>query len=487
MRRTLLPALALAALVAVPPACTGTSKDEPPREPDPQCASNDDCAEGLICREGACVTCSTHGDCGRARECDPLSFTCVWRAGWGGDCATHDGCPLGMFCIQGLCQPGALVQECGALGQCPEGMRCHRKNRVCEEDIGCYSAADCLDDETCNPGTLRCEPRCTEETEADVCAARERCTAEGRCVECETDPDCGPGLTCNVVAGRCAGNETCFSDAQCPAGKICNRATSTCTPPPPACASDDDCLEDERCDLARGKCVLRACQPDQDEPNDTREQAVRLGPGQRTGLTVCGTEEDWYVIPLRRGDRINVNVDADILVAGGLSVQLQDSLGRILDEDPYLVDATVAADADYFLRIRTHDERAAYALHVLVASGVPCDDDPHEDNDSVTGAAPLAAGIHRNLHICPADVDWFVVSVPAGKTLTATLTHDPLGGDLDLLLYDGDGATLLRSSRTTAAVEEVTVAGVTGGRAFLEVLPSDDRTQNAYDLSVSVQ
>jgi hypothetical protein len=309
----------------------------------------------------------------------------------------------------------------------------------------------------CNPGTLKCEPRCTEETEADVCAARERCTAEGRCVECEADTECGPGLVCNAVAGRCAGSETCFSDAECPAGRVCNRATSTCTLPPPPCASDEDCLEDERCDLVRARCVLRACQADLDEPNNRQGDAVRIGAGDRLGLTVCGTDEDWYALPLRRGDRVNVNVEADILVANGLDVQLRDAASRILDEDPLLVDATVAADGDYFLRIRTHDERATYALHVLVARGVPCDDDDREENDSVTHAASIPTGVYRDLQACPADPDWYVVSVPAGKTVDARLTHDPLGGDLDLLLFDGDGATLLRASRTTNPVEEVAV------------------------------
>lgn len=480
--KRLFPLVLLAAL-----GCSDEPGDGGDGNPLLQCVENADCAEGLVCREGACLNCTTDGDCGRARECDPVAFTCSWRDGWGGDCTSHDGCPLGMFCAQGLCQPGAAVEECGALGQCPEGMKCNRPNRVCEEDIGCYHSADCLDDEVCNPGTLRCETRCTEETEADVCAARERCTAEGRCVECEADGDCGPGLTCNTVAGRCAGSETCFSDGECPAGEVCNRATSTCTAPPPPCASDEDCLEDERCDLVRGRCILSLCQPDQDEPNDTQAEAVRIGPGDREHLTVCGTEEDWYAVPLLRGDRLNVNVEADILVANGLSVQLRDAASRILDEDPLIVDATVASDGDYFLRVRTHDERAAYALHVLVARGVPCDDDGREENDSVTAASPLATGVHRNLQACPADPDWFAVSVPAGKTITARLVHDPFGGDLDLLLFDGDGATLLRGSRTTDPVETVSAGSVTGGRAFLQVLPSSDRTQNAYDLEVSVQ
>lgn len=467
-------------------ACSGApgGKDE---NLSPRCQDNSECAEGLVCRAGACSGCTSDGDCGRARECDAVSFVCAWRSGWGGDCDSHDDCALGMFCVQGLCQPGSAVEECGTLGQCPEGLRCNRGNRVCEEDIGCYSSAECLLDEVCNPGTLKCETKCTAETEADVCATRERCTVEGRCVECEENLDCGPGLSCNVVAGRCAGTETCFSDSECPAGEECNRATSTCIPPPPPCVSDEDCLADERCDLVHGRCVLRACLPDGDEPNDIQEAAVRIGSGDRLGLSLCGTEEDWYSLALLRGDRVHVDVEADILVANGLSVQLRDAASRILDEDPLLVDATVYADADYFLRIRTRDERASYALHVLIARGVPCDDDALEENDSVTTAAPLAPGTYQNLQACPADPDWFTVAVPAGQTITARLIHEPAGGDLDLLLYAGDGITLLGASRTTEAIEEISATGLSGSRAFLQVLPSSDRTQNAYALEVSVR
>ncbi len=457
----------------------------------PACDSNDDCDQGLVCREGpdgavGCFACATDGDCGKAQECEQGTLTCVFREGWGDECALHEDCPLGFFCVQGLCQPGDLVVQCGALGQCPEGLRCNGGTRVCEEDIGCFQSEDCPQGEVCNPGTLRCEIRCTPETEQDICAAREHCNEDGRCVECTTAEDCGPGLACNVAAGRCTGSETCFTDRDCAAGLVCNRATSTCTPPPPPCASNEDCLEDERCDLRTGRCVRASCAPDQDEPNDTEEQAVTILPQDREGLSVCGTEEDWYRIALRRGDRINVNIEADVLVANGLDVQLRDDRGRVLDADPFLVDAVVASDANYFLRIRTNDEQARYALRIIVARGVPCDDDAREENDSYTAASSLSAGETRNLQACPADPDWYVVAAPAGQAVRARLVHDPLQGDLDLYLFDSDGTTLLRTSSTSQAEEVVEAPGVSGGRAYLQVIPSNDRTQNAYDLFVEV-
>ncbi|WP_373046634.1 hypothetical protein [Vulgatibacter sp.] len=451
------------------------------------CTETADCSDGQVCSPlGTCVQCATDGDCGRAQRCDAASYSCLFRDGWGDECEAHETCPLGMFCTQGLCVPGEVAVRCGALGQCPEGQRCNRALNVCEEDLGCFDNADCLEEEVCNPGTGSCEQRCTPETEIDVCQAREECI-EGRCVECTEDVDCGPGLVCNIAAGRCAGANTCFSDRDCEAGTICNRATSTCTEPPPPCDANDDCLEDERCDLQLGRCVLAACQPDLDEPNDDQANATPISAGHRENLTVCGAEEDWYRFTLQRGDRINVNIDADPLASGGLDVQLRDAAGRELDRNPFLVDATVSADGDYFLRVRTQDKQTRYALHSIVVRGVPCDDDSFEENDDSTQASPLTTGTRSNLQACPGDPDWYVVEVPSGSGLSVRLTHDPLKGDLDLILFGSDGTTQLASSRTTDQVEQVAVAGVSGGRAYVLVIPSNDRTQNAYDLSITAQ
>lgn len=488
---TILLGLIFALVGLAPLACSDSGKDDEGKGGsggNTTCVADTDCSGGLVCGPtGSCVECAGDGNCPRAQRCDPGLLSCVFREGWGEECTSHEECSLGMFCVQGLCTPGELTTQCGALGQCPEGMKCNRSLQVCEENLGCFSNADCLEDEACNPGTGKCEQRCTVETEQEVCGLRQHC-ADGRCVECAADADCGPGLVCNVTAGRCAGAETCFTDRDCAAGKICNRATSTCTTPPPPCDSDDDCLPDERCDLARGRCNLAACQPDQDEPNDEQAAAVTITAGDRLNLTVCGAlDEDWYRIALNRGDRVNVNVEADVLVAGGLNVQLRDGTGRVLDEDSLLLDTTVSQDGDYFLRVRTQDEQARYALHVLVVRGVPCDDDDLEENDGAVAASPISMGTRENLQICPADRDWYVVEVPAGRGVTARLSHDPLQGDLDLVIYDSDGKTQLGASRTTTAVETVQIPGVSGGRAYVLVTPSSDRTQNAYDLTIAAE
>lgn len=483
--------LLFALLGLVPLACSGSGGGGGGGGGGPaHCEDDTGCKDGLHCSsEGSCVQCTSDGHCGRAQVCSAASLSCMFRDGWGAECQGHDGCGLGMVCVQGLCLPDedGYFQRCGSLGQCPEGLRCNRPLDVCEEDIGCFSNGDCVEGEVCNPGTGLCEAACTPETEQVICGIRQHC-AEGRCVECSEDGDCGPGLTCNVLAGRCAGSTMCFSDRECPAGKVCNRATSTCTEPPPPCDSDDDCLDDERCDLSRGRCVMSSCRPDQYEPNGGADEATSITAGTLRDLSLCGPEdEDWFRISLRAGDRLNVNVETDVLSSGGLDVQLRDGSGRILKSNPLLVDHTVPTAGDYFVRVVTSDTQARYTLHVLVVRGVPCEDDPYEPNNEPSEAAAVRTGNHTNFQACPGDPDWFVVDVPLGKRIVATLTHDPLKGDLDLFLFDTDGRTQLASSRTIEPVEEVSSRNVTGGKAYLLVLPGDARSQNAYDLSIAVQ
>jgi hypothetical protein len=51
--------------------------------------------------------------------------------------------------------------------------------------------------------------------------------AEGVCVGCLDNADCGGALTCDTVLGKCAG---CATDDACPAGTLCELEIATCVP-----------------------------------------------------------------------------------------------------------------------------------------------------------------------------------------------------------------------------------------------------------------
>lgn len=451
-----------------------------------QCQENLDCEPGLACIEGICTSCGSDGHCLREERCDPASNLCVFRPGWGSECSAHEHCAIGRYCVQGLCLSSDLATPCGNRGQCPEGERCNRKvgnPPICEEDLGCADNDDCAEGEVCNPGTGRCELGCTPENQAEVCGARERCV-EGRCIECEEDADCAAGLTCDVQAGLCVGEGICFSDRDCPAGEVCNRRISLCTEPPPACTSDNECLTDERCDLRTGRCLLRDCQPDLDAPNGSQEEATPLSQGSRPNLMVCEGEEKWYRIALNEGDHIGIVIEADSLVLHGFEAQFRNASGQVLQTSVHLINLVVNETGDYFLRIRTRGERVAYGLRVLVAKGQACRNDGYEPNEEVAQATRLTDAVLHDPVICPGDVDWYEVEVGEGQGVAVTMLQVE-SGNLELELYDGDGITRLDRDDSIAMEKRVEAARIQGGRAFVRVLASDPRTENAYGLQIS--
>lgn len=462
--------------------CGGSGGDAPF-----QCQSNQDCEPGLACIEGTCTNCSGDGDCLREEVCDPVTLTCGFRNGWGNECFAHEECALGRYCSQGLCLPTEMVTQCGQRGQCPEGMRCNRKMgapSICEEDLGCFENADCTDDEVCNIGTARCEIACTPENQADICSPRQSCV-EGRCLECTSDDDCSTGLTCNVEAGLCVGRDSCFTNRDCEAGLVCNRRNKLCTEPPPPCSSDNDCLSDERCDLQTGKCLVRACVPDLDDPNEIQEKAVLLEEKDRKNLVVCEGTEKWYKINLFEGDRISIAIQAELLTIHGFDAQFRTEDGQVLHASNHRILTTVNRAGTYYLRVRSRAGHVRYELDVRISKGVPCKNDEFEPNETYGDAAALSAGAVSGLVVCPSEEDWYVVAVPPGKGIAATMAQDG-NGNLELELYDGDATKLLASDSSVKNEKSVAANQVTGGRAYLRVRASDARTESVYGLQISL-
>ncbi len=458
----------------------------------PECTSREDCEGGKICVDGVCTGCKRDRECRGNELCNPVKQVCEFRPCFGGDCTQHSDCALGEFCVQGLCRqaeggsgecPG--VTPCGTDADCPEDFRCNQETLVCEEDVGCFGDAACPDGYYCNLGTNACEQSCTPQTEDEVCPDGFRCES-GRCVECTSDADCGAGLSCDLEAGRCAGQTTCFTDRDCVRPLVCNRLTGQCTESVPPCVSNDDCLEDEICDIRTGECEPAACLPDALEENDTFETAAVIEPGVLSNLTLCDREADWYRITLGAGDRISCNVNPPPLAGTNFSVTLYAPDGvSTLATGNLLVDYTVNAAGDYGLLVTTTDLRAEYSMQVLVSRGIPCEDDAFEENDAFTAARILPEGTTYNLEKCPADEDWYLVEQPRDRSLRITLTHDPLDGDLDLWAYDSDGASVIARSETTEPAEEIEITTTSAGRVFLRIVAASD-VRNAYDLKVEV-
>ncbi|MHB1844590.1 MAG: hypothetical protein ACYCWW_07125 [Deltaproteobacteria bacterium] len=493
------PALALcAAATAALAACPGPSHPSADAGVDagPRCHASADCDGGEICIGGAdggagsCGPCRTNGDCLPDQQCASASLGaapgCAFLPGWGDQCVLNGDCALGQFCKQGLCAAQANVTLC-IRGNCPTGERCNQQNQVCEQDLGCQGDQDCAAGQACNPGTRACQPACSAATAAQVCDPTQKCVGE-LCVDCTTDADCGPGLTCDIAAGRCGGVNACFSNADCASGQVCDLATQACGSAPPPCASNDDCPAADICDVSTGRCGPAGCQPDVFEPNGTQAQAAPITAGlSYSGLTLCTpSEQDWYSLPLQSGDRIEVTIDTATTGSGySFDVQLRASDGTILSDGKLALDQTVASSGGYFLRMTDGDADTTYGFSTLVAHGSPCPASPYGSDGSAAQAAALDGGASGPVWLCAGEAQWYVASLPVGSTLTATLSYDPTQGPLTLTVLDGDGTTILGQDQSGRPTETATASQSTNGRIYIEVT-GDGRDSNSYTLSLSL-
>jgi hypothetical protein len=452
----------------------------------PECQTRSECDAGLVCTmDQVCAACSTSGQCSVKEECQADTRLCALRAGWGTQCAVNDDCQAGSWCKQGLCQPRAAVSLCpqGTKAECPQGERCNTITLVCEEDLGCSNDFDCSAQEICNTGSRQCQPRCTPDTQADVCAASQRCVAE-KCAQCAADSECGVGLTCDP-AGNCTAGSRCYTDRDCMVPLVCLVQTGACLAKAPSCRSDDNCASNQRCDVASGRCLARACQSDRYEPNNDETKAFAVAPGPYRDLTLCPSDVDWYSIALARGDQLGVNVDADPFAENNFATLVKDSAGRTVAGGRLLASYVAPAPATYFVVISTTDPFQPYDVTFLKSRGIPCDDDAWESNDSATSPTVLNLSTQADGRVCPQDQDWFRATVPTGKGVNATLTNYAAGaGLLRLCVFQGDGTTMLGCSAELSPVVHVAAAAVTGASVLVRVVGDTERIANSYTLSL---
>lgn len=482
-------ALGLGVLTAAVVACS----TQPPK-PDAgtmtpqvmQCESRADCSGGLICGDDQrCGKCTSSGQCSLKEICQADGGVCQLRPGWGTQCGTNEACAAGSWCKQGLCVPRSEVSLCtgGLNSECPQGERCNKVTTVCEEDLGCSTKDDCSARETCNTGSRQCVPRCSVDTQAQVCAAGERCVGE-LCAQCATNVECGIGLVCDA-AGKCTAGERCYTDRDCRVPLVCFLATGACLQKQPPCVSDDNCPADQRCDVRAGRCVSRTCQPDRYEPNNEGARAFTVTSGSYRDLTLCMGDVDWYGLTLARGDQLGVNVDADPFSEMNFSTVIKDPMARTVAAGRLLVSYVAPAAGRYTVVISSIDPFQTYDVTFLMSRGVPCDDDALEPNDVPTQPTPLNAQLTADGQVCPQDVDWFRLQPPAGHGVTAALTNYDSGrGLLALCAYTADGMSEIACTDDPSPTLTLPAAVVAGQALLLRVAGSTERVSNAYTVSV---
>jgi len=240
-----------------------------------------------------------------------------------------------------------------------------------------------------------------------------------------------------------------------------------------------------------------ACLLDQLEPNNSRAAAGSISTGVLTSLSVCSSDNDWFVFNASAQDTVSFTLVYGAL-EGDVQAALTDANGVHLATSVAVVGGaqllhTVPVAGTYYLDVFLAADSGAtlgnsYALTtVLPGSGSGCRSDRFEPNDTESAAPVLTAAVHANLASCDSDDDYYAVDLTAGATLDVTVDFAHAEGDIDLRLYEQGGIVTLASSITTSAPESFSYNVPTTGRYMIRVnqyLDSGTIPGNSYNMTI---
>ncbi len=242
---------------------------------------------------------------------------------------------------------------------------------------------------------------------------------------------------------------------------------------------------------------------DRFEDNDTGATATDLrtisGTTTEAALSIEANDPDWYRFTLasagRTGDKVSVSFNHAL---GDVDIALYDSTGTTVITGSYgtsnLEEISLAglAAGNYLVKVYGYNGAANpdYTLSVSAApSLIPRD--RFEDNDTGATATNLrtisGTTTEAALSIEANDPDWYRFTLAsAGRTgdkVSVSFNHAL--GDVDMVLYDSAGTTVIAGSYSTSNLEEISLAGLAAGNYLVKVHGYNGATNPDYALSVT--
>jgi hypothetical protein len=493
--------------IALVSACAGAGTGgEPDGGGITGCVTHSECGDGYVCAGGSCVVgecvAAVQPLCGTA-DADPdevvpycckawqscnFDRTCVNSPDFvGSQCEVDADCPnIGQFCSGANCYDAAGRTPCTANFQCAADERCDRDIALCVPDLGgCNFCSDTFPELCCEEGAV-CDTetrfcidiagaQCTVATEAIDCLPNQHCDPYGRCVQCETDDECGPGTLCNVGTGKCYSESLyCEDDDDCNGSAVCTPDNQCILA---ECTSDAACqVADPRrlCDLTSYTCYFPpAVCTETDEPNDTIDSATLIPLTGASG-TLCRGNTDVLGFPIEGDKRYRVTVEFPSFNVGGVSIALLRPNGALVDTDTFatfekkltIVGITGETDTgNLYLRIvgnGTGADQWAYTVSITVTdapNAITCEDEDAlgiEPNGTFQTAYALALGSHTFARCSNSDEDYYHVVLPPQSGIEVISEHEQSEGDLELELFSAPNqASRIAFQDTTSGIERV--------------------------------
>lgn len=229
----------------------------------------------------------------------------------------------------------------------------------------------------------------------------------------------------------------------------------------PWCEIEDDLSND-----AGGSSSLAA---DNHEANNTQQTATQIGAGAHTGLSIHTDDVDWFRFSPPNGATVRVTItfahavgDLDLALFRD-HTEVDSSAGTGSNES---VDTVFTGEGVIYAKVLGYGGDAApYTMDVVFEGGLDLGDPCATNNETLSTAVELPAGVYSGLRICSGDVDWYRVPASAGSGPISVVLGAG-AGNLDLEVYNSSAA-LLGSSVTNNSTETVqTQAGVRYVKVF---------------------
>ena len=502
---------------------------------DASCACHETCSEDQCLPIGAADAtgaANAHGNWIGIPGQDNYTFVSL--------CDDSDDCRVGDICnpfTRGCMSPPDDDVSCqNDVNACPAGLECDPQTELCLPPAACFSNFNC-----CGMEEFRCSS--SDPTVAGVCFRREClppdpitatcpmepkigvgcpngtfCSPVGICVQCVCDDECNTSSKpeCDVVGGVCVPAGFCREPSDCVPTQSCDRIDHRCAP---HCADDGGCVKGDYCDPADNVC---RCDPDAFEANESRTSARWLPVPERNAepvlleLTLCEDDIDWYSLTLERGDHIQITAHTESDLQGNLTLYGADGIANLatgtVSQFPQALELNINTDDTYYLHVSRIFSFGDYSLEIVRSTGVVCDEGGQNNSANTATvindpAVPVALGCIRtsgeltgyhaiecvdSMRLCPLDIDYYIIHVPAGSEAVATVGNYP-DQNIDLVLYgpfepsQAATETVYFDSSVTSGDEETVYGGTRVPAKFLLRVSESFGYDTPYDLHVEVR
>lgn len=263
---------------------------------------------------------------------------------------------------------------------------------------------------------------------------------------------------------------------------------------------------------------------DDSEDNDTAASAAPLDKLEKTERTLCGLNDDWYVLPIIPGSKVSVTATFSQLrdepdpehifltrpedlqlslfdAAGDKAVGVDQGSAEGFDPahtratrsitDLRVTPEMLPGDTNQLLIKLAAGEYREFSYDLKVTAIPPCHalEDDFEPNDSAQAAAGIETGTHQ-LHSCPGNDDWFRVQMELGDSLFVDLqpgedVEREKPANLSVEILRADTGQVVASNRLeppflTAGVQDIAHPGT----YLIHISGQSDDEQGPYQLDV---